>query len=58
MVQASTDGVVDQIIFNSAVLEQVEQPWQRLTAETQPFPSTPTEDSLAVAAELFAKYGN
>ena len=57
MLQASPDGRVDQAVFNTAVLAQVEQPWQHLTAKTQPFPSEPTEDPLAVAEELFAKYG-
>ena len=55
--QASADGVVDQVAFNAAVLAQVEQPWQHKTAETQPFPSEPSEDALAVAQALHGKYG-
>ena len=57
MLQASESGEVNQTAFNDAVLAQVEQPWQRMTAETQPFPSTPSEDPLAVAMQLFQKYG-
>ena len=55
--QASADGVVDQVAFNAAVLAQVEQPWQHKTAKTQPFPSEPSEDALAVAQALHGKYG-
>ena len=57
MLQASENGEVNQTAFNDAVLAQVEQPWQRMTAATQPFSSTPSEAPLAVAVQLFHKYG-
>lgn len=57
MLQASESGEVNQTAFNDAVLTQVEQPWQHMTAETQAFPSTPSEAPLTVAIQLFKKYG-